>query len=235
MGWFDRVVVIGCLAVRLVCLSLLLLIFPFFLLSFLHRALAEEGVLAGCSQVAELFGEAVVAAGELGVVAAEDGQVAETSVAVEGVAEDLVVVFAAAVLFARCLFDVVGLDGGLDAREPFETPGDVGDLFDDVVFEGVDRAQVGAELVEFALVVGRVFAGDEGVWGAESVLEGVLRGTLFALVGARTGGFLCIALVGATLCSGRHKNSPGGGLRPLYEKPRILKAMKMGDRPRRAA
>ena len=82
---------------------------------------------------------------------------------------------AAGVAFpARGLLDVETLDGGFDAGEAPEPPGGVGDLLDELVFECVDGPEVGTELVEFALVVGGVFAGDDGMPGTEAVLDGVL-------------------------------------------------------------
>jgi hypothetical protein len=56
-------------------------------------------------------------------------------------------------------------------------------------------------LVEFALVLDGVFAGDDGVLGPEAVFDGVLGTALFTLIGSGTGGVLCVLFVGSFLCS----------------------------------
>jgi hypothetical protein len=48
-------------------------------------------------------------------------------------------------------------------------------------------------------MVYRGLAGDEGVLGAETVFESVLGRTLFAFLGAGTGGMFCILFIGAML------------------------------------
>ena len=55
------------------------------------------------------------------------------------------------------------------------------------------------------LVVGRVFAGEDGVAGEQAVLEGVLRGAGYAFFGAGTGGFFCVVAVGLDLFFRRHE------------------------------
>ena len=70
----------------------------------------------------------MVAARELGLVAAQTIECVEPVVVGEGLAEELVGVVA---LVEGLLGGGVverGDDGGFDAREAFETPGDVGDL-----------------------------------------------------------------------------------------------------------
>ena len=60
-------------------------------------------------------------------------------------------------------------------------------MFDEVVFESVEGPDVVSELIEFVLVLDGIFAGDDGVFGAKSVFDGVLGATLLALVGTRAG------------------------------------------------
>ena len=100
--------------------------------------------------------------------------------------------------------DVISLDGGLDAGEALESPGCVGDLFEEVVFECVEGPDVGAELIEFVLVLDGVLAGDDWMLGPKSVFERVLCADLFALLGLRTGGEFCVVAVCLKLLFCRH-------------------------------
>ena len=58
-------------------------------------------------------------------------------------------------------------------------------------------------------------AGHDGVAGEEAVLEGVLRGAGFALVGAGAGGFLGVFFVGSSLFFGCHGIVPPGSVARL--------------------
>ena len=83
-----------------------------------------------------------------------------------------------------------GQEAGLQAREAAHAPLGVGDLTDEFEFERVGGLDVGFECRELAVEVGGVLAGEDGIAGEESVFERVFRATGFALLGARSGGFL---------------------------------------------
>ena len=68
----------------------------------------------------------------------------------------------------------VGDEAGLDAAETAQTPLGVGDLSDELEFEGVLGEDVLFELLELAVVLGGVLVGHDGVAGEEAVFEAVL-------------------------------------------------------------
>ena len=89
-------------------------------------------------------------------------------------------------LFGGLVVKVVD-DGGLDASEALETPGDVNELFDEFFFDEADGAEFEDE---FGVVLGElfgVFAGDEWFFGTEAVFDGIVRSSLLAFFGAWTG------------------------------------------------
>jgi len=131
----------------------------------------------------------------VGLVTAKAVEIAECAEASETGVGDLLVVLTDVGFVAGGRLDASPVDSGFDVREALETPGSVGDLFDEVVVESVEGPDVGPECFEFVLVFGRVFAGDDRVPGAQAVLEVVLGAALFAFVGARTGGVFCFLVV----------------------------------------
>jgi hypothetical protein len=89
----------------------------------------------------------------------------------------------------------VGLGLGIAA----ELPGEQRDALDEEIFEGVERVEGLAEVVEEAGVVVAFGGGDEGGGveaGAQAVYEGVLGGAGFAARGSGAGGSEGIGAVG---------------------------------------
>ena len=130
-----------------------------------------------------------------------------------------------------------GLDGGLrreigrcglveqagfEERDAVEAPGGVGELLDELGFGGVGGLVFVSELAAVLFVGGRVFGGEDGGAGRESVSESVERRTLLAGFGSRAGGMLRILAIdgsavdgdalGLSRCSGVIEMSPGIGI-----------------------
>jgi hypothetical protein len=170
------------------------------------------------TELGESFEEAV---GEAGFVARETGK----SVILGGVDEDRgaehvdfgllgVLGEAVGILFVVLvgIEEAVGEDGGFDARDALQAPFGVGDLADQGAFEGGGGLEVGVKVGEELLELGGVLAGDDGVVGAEAVLESVLGGGGFAFGGTGPGAEFCVLPVGSDLVLGWHDDgfSPGG-------------------------
>ena len=69
---------------------------------------------------------------------------------------------------------LVGGEAGLDAGDAAQAPTRVGDLEDELEFDGVLGEEVFFEDLELAVVFGGVLVGHDGVAGEEAVLECVL-------------------------------------------------------------
>ena len=132
------------------------------------EAVEKSACAAAFAEFAQFFHGALVATRELGLVAAE----AVERVAVrEGLAEELIAVFVLVFwLLGGGVVEFVD-DGGFDAREAFETPGDVDDLVDEGFFQRGRRLEFVFDVGAVPVVVVRVFAGDEWVFGSEAVFE----------------------------------------------------------------
>jgi hypothetical protein len=88
-----------------------------------------------------------------------------------------------------------GEDVGFEKRDAVEAPGGVGEFVHKLGFGGSLRIVFGEELAAVLLVSGRIFGGEDGGAGRESVSEGVARRTLFAGIGARSGGVLRVRAI----------------------------------------
>jgi hypothetical protein len=104
----------------------------------------------------------------------------------EGLADQVAALALVERLFGGVVVELLD-DAGLDAREAFETPGDVGDLVDEIFLRGAAGFEIEFHFSAVSVVVVGVFAGDEGIFGAEAVFECVAGATLFAFRGAGTG------------------------------------------------
>src|ERR1700690_939228 len=77
---------------------------------------------------------------------------------------------------------------GFEQRDAVEAPGGVGELLDELQFGWSGRLIFVEELVAMGFKGRWVFGGKEGGSGGQAVAQGVLRRTLLARFGARTGG-----------------------------------------------
>ena len=96
-------------------------------------------------------------------------------------------------------FDGGGDDGRFDAGEALDSPGGVGDLMDECLFDAV--SWVVGVLVEGDVTVelGGVLAGDDGVFGEQAVFECIFGDAGLAFFSARSGRFGCVFSVGPNL------------------------------------
>ena len=67
-------------------------------------------------------------------------------------------------------------------------------------FKGVEGVEVLAHAGGEGLIFGGIFAGQEDGLRRQSVFEGVEGGGGFAFFGARSGGVLCVGLIGRVAC-----------------------------------
>ena len=88
-----------------------------------------------------------------------------------------------------------GEDVGFEERDAVEAPGGVGQFVHELGFGARLRIIFGEELAAVLLVGGRIFGGEDGGAGRESVSEGVERRTLFAGFRARSGGVLRVRAI----------------------------------------
>ena len=77
---------------------------------------------------------------------------------------------------------------GFEARDSLEAPLEVDEFFGEGGLDGVPGGEVAGHALGEGLIFGGIFAGQEDGLRRESVLEGVLRGGGFALLGFGTGG-----------------------------------------------
>ena len=112
-------------------------------------------------------------------------------------------------------FDGGGDDGRFDAGEALDSPGGVGDLMDECLFDAV--SWVVGVLVENDVTVelGGVLAGDDGVFGEQAVFECIFGDAGLAFFGARSGRFGCVFSVGPNLGLCWHDLPPSWAACPL--------------------